>query len=217
MKCKICGHETIAYKHPRFEMLFHECPFCEFIFKDDTLYPDMNTEEKMYDFHQNSLEDQGYVNFLTNFVDTSVIPFIKNGDALDYGSGPTPVLSHILNHNYGFNVEIYDPIYHKGLPTKTFDLITSTEVVEHFHHPITSFKHISSLLKEGGILSIMTLLHPKDQESFFNWFYIRDVTHVGFYTPKTFDILKEIIDCDIIDTNHYRNITLKKREIACKK
>lgn len=217
MDCKLCGHQTRSFKHPKFEMLFHVCPNCELIIKDHGIYPDIKTEEKMYDQHQNSLEDHGYVNFLSNFLDAAVIPFIHSGKALDYGSGPTPVLSHIMKNTYGFDVDLYDPIYYPILPSKTYDLITSTEVCEHFHHPLESFKHMVSLLKPEGILSIMTLFHPKDDELFNNWFYIRDTTHVSFYTPKTFDILKDIIGCDIIDTNHYRYITLKKRGPLCKK
>ncbi|MDO9629441.1 MAG: hypothetical protein Q7I99_06040, partial [Acholeplasmataceae bacterium] len=71
MKCLICGQETISYPHPKFDMLFYECESCQFIFKDEMNHPSERQELEKYDEHQNSDENTGYVNFLTNFIDSA--------------------------------------------------------------------------------------------------------------------------------------------------
>jgi hypothetical protein len=55
----------------------------------------------------------------------------------------------------------------------------------------------------------MTLFHPKEKDEFFDWFYIRDPSHVTFYTPKTFEVMADKVGFKVIETNNYRYITLK--------
>lgn len=210
--CKICGTPTISYQHPKMNMLFHECPFCELIFKDDSNHISKEKELEKYDQHQNSDDNLGYVNFLTNFIDSAVIPHIQKGLVLDFGSGPNPLLAKILTDKYHFTVDIYDLYYAKQLVYlgKLYDLITSTEVIEHLADPLTSFQLFSEILKPDGFLSIMTLFYPREKEQFFNWFYIRDITHLSFYTPKTIEVIAEKIGFKLIETNQYRYAVLKK-------
>ena len=211
-KCKICGSDTISYVHPKFNITFHECLNCEFIFKDEKNYISAKEELKKYDEHQNSLDDRGYVNYLTDFVESAVIPFIKHGIALDFGSGPTPVLAHILKNEYNFEVDLYDLFYepNKVFENKSYDLITSTEVIEHLRNPLEAFELFYNHLEPNGILSVMTLFHPKNREKFFDWHYIRDKTHISFFTPKTLQIISNIKRLELIETNEYRYAVFKK-------
>ncbi|BCR36481.1 class I SAM-dependent methyltransferase [Mariniplasma anaerobium] len=211
--CKLCNSKhMITYKHPKFDMIFHECLDCEVIYKDKSQILSEEDEKKVYDLHENTIDNPGYVNFLTNFIDSAVIPFIKKGIALDFGSGPGPVLQHILNTKYQFKCDIYDYYYakHKKVFDKKYDLITSTEVFEHLSNPISILNQFHEILKSQGIVSIMTLFYPKDQETFFDWFYIRDPSHITFFTPKTFEVIASLTGFKVIDTNNYRYITLKK-------
>ncbi len=91
----------------------------------------------------------------------------------------------------------------------SYDGITSTEVFEHLWEPVEILKRLKSILKKDGILAIMTLFHPKDQTTFFDWFYIRDPSHVTFYTPKTFMMMAKKVGLEVIYTNHHRYLTLK--------
>ncbi len=210
--CKICGQPTISYEHPRFDMIFHECLSCEFIFKDKKNYISKHEELKKYEEHHNSEENIGYVNFLNNFLDAAVYPFIQSGKALDFGSGPNPVLAKLLAKNQMFDVDIYD-LYYAPDPVyknQTYDLITSTEVIEHLRDPIEVFRFFHKHLKPDGYLSLMTLFHPKDKTLFFEWFYIRDETHVSFYTSKTIRRIAENMGFEWIDSNEYRYAVLKK-------
>lgn len=103
---------------------------------------------------------------------------------LDYGSGPRPVLAMMLKEK-GFSCDVYDPLFQPD-PAKlerSYDFITCTEVVEHFHEPLAEFNRLFGLLKEDGELAVMTQLRPA--EGFERWWYARDPTHMSFYSGKT--------------------------------
>ncbi len=211
--CKICGSKNVInYKHPTFDMLFHECRDCEVIYKDEKNRISLKDELDVYNLHENTIDNIGYVNYLSNFVDATLASRLKTGHILDFGSGPNPVLKYILETKYNYKVDIYDYFYHEdeAVFKSKYDAITSTEVFEHLWEPKEILDKLYSSLKPNGILAIMTLFHPKDQIEFFDWFYIRDPSHVTFYTPKTFEMLGKMYGFTVIDTNHYRYITLKK-------
>jgi SAM-dependent methyltransferase len=204
--CKICQSNTISYTHPKFNFIFHECLTCQFIFKDEINYISKENELKIYDQHHNTLDNKGYVNYLTNFVESAVIPFVEKGKALDYGSGPNPVLAHLLKENFGFDVSIYDFYYAKNdhYLNQTYDVITVTEVIEHIHNPLATFLHLKTLLKNGGYMCIMTLFHPNDQTKLFNWFYMRDLSHVSFFSPKTMISIAQLTGLKLVECNDHR-------------
>ncbi|MDR4968640.1 MAG: class I SAM-dependent methyltransferase, partial [Acholeplasmataceae bacterium] len=118
----------------------------------------------------------------------------------------------IMREQYLFNVDIYDPFYSpkKVYENKEYNLITSTEVIEHLSEPTNEIKMLVNHLKPNGVISLMTLFHPRDRNKFFDWFYIRDTTHISFYTPKTIDCIAKQFNLKVIYTNEYRYIVLKK-------
>jgi hypothetical protein len=83
-------------------------------------------------------------------------------------------------------------------------------VFENFSDPMNEMKQLSGLLKKGGYLSIMTLLHPKTEEKFKNWWYKRDATHISFYSSKTLYLLGKMFDLEMIYNDNDRLITFKK-------
>ncbi|MBN2300171.1 MAG: class I SAM-dependent methyltransferase [Acholeplasmataceae bacterium] len=211
--CKICGKDTKSYSHPKTNEIFHECKYCEFIFKDESHYISNDQELKIYDAHHNDDHNLGYVNFLMNFIDAAVLPYIKKGRVLDFGSGPTPLLSKLIKKSGQFDVDIYDLYYAKQkiYENQEYDLITSTEVIEHLKYPMQTFKLFFQLLKPDGILSMMTLFHPHNQNEFFEWFYIRDKSHVSFYTQNTMRYIAKQIGFEFIYSNDYRYVVFKKK------
>jgi 2-polyprenyl-3-methyl-5-hydroxy-6-metoxy-1,4-benzoquinol methylase len=147
-----------------------------------------------------------------NFIEKAVNPFIKEKkQALEFGCGPGPVLAKLLEMD-GWEVKTFDPIYDNNdeYNKYKYDLITSTEVFEHFSNPMKEMKHLSKLLKKGGYLSIMTLLHPKTEEKFKNWWYKRDATHISFYSSKTLYLLGKMFNLEMIYNDNNRIITFKK-------
>lgn len=210
--CMLCQSETDAFTHPRTGVVFHACPVCSLIFKDKKHFPTSEEEFSVYENHENSFDDVRYVNFLRNFLEASVYPYKKSGKVLDFGSGPSPVLKKILETDGDFDVTIHDAFYAPGADykNKTYDVITMSEVIEHVHKPRETLGLLSSLLEPGGILAVMTLFYPTDRDRFFDWFYIRDPSHVAFYRPETLSFMAKMTGLVMIDTNGYRYATLKK-------
>jgi cyclopropane fatty-acyl-phospholipid synthase-like methyltransferase len=157
------------------------------------------------------MENVGYVNMFNRFIAAAVDPFINTGSGLDFGSGPGPVLYELLKQK-GFTMTHYDPYFHddKTVLTKTYDLITSTEVFEHLSNPLTTFKTLANMLNKDGVLAIMTSFHPQDDETFLSWWYRRDPTHIAFYTETTFKHLQKATKLQRIYTNHKNIIVFKK-------
>lgn len=212
MTCPICESQiTLSWTHPKRHTLYHRCLTCEAIFMDSKDYPSKEIELKKYMEHENELTNEGYVNFLENFIDAAVCPYLPSGHILDYGSGPNPVLSLLLKRR-GYDVAIYDPFFHQDMnENMTYDLITATEVIEHFHDPMSNFKRMIDLLKPNGFLSVMTLFHHDDMDHFKDWFYQRDPTHVIFYRPKTLSMIADKLGLILIEHNDYRYAVFQKR------
>lgn len=215
-KCIICDHDVYEITDKQIKVddkyvVYDVCTHCGFTKKQAAFFVDLKEEKRQYDFHQNTLENEGYVTYLNRFIDESVIPFITSGLALDFGCGPGPVLSHLLKSR-GFNVSIYDPIYHNNpdVLNQKYDVITSTEVFEHFYNPISSIEAVLNSLKTSGFLVIMTSFKTMDDQTFLNWWYRRDVTHVSFYTEKAFERIASHFSLTKIYTNHKNIIVFRK-------
>ena len=201
MDCKICGAKTRKFYDKQFDDDYFYCEVCEFIAKDEAKIVTVETEKEKYDEHNNTYENEGYVNMFRGFLDTSVMPFVTLGkEGLDFGSGPGPVLSQLLTKEYGYDMTIYDLFYAPDTSYKNrqYDLLTCTEVVEHLKNPLDYFKHFKSLVRSGGVIGIMTLWHPKNDEVFCDWHYRRDVTHISFFTPKTMAKIAELLDLEFL-------------------
>lgn len=212
MDCVICGSKTEVLEDVKFGNTYHCCVHCEFIGIDMNNYITIEEEKKEYDRHENSISNEGYVNFFKRFLVAAVFPFIETGKGLDFGSGPEPVLTEVMLRDYHYNMDHYDLHYQpeKVYEGKHYDYIISTEVAEHLKNPMRVFRLLHKHLKEGGILAVMTLFHERDDEKFLQWWYRRDVTHISFFTPQTFRVIAEIIGFEVIYTDNKRYITLRK-------
>ncbi len=212
--CKICGRSTTEIVHKHFGIRYYRCPACAFICKDEKAVLSKQEQRKVYENHNNSIHDPKYVDYFKKFIHAAVLKNCKGKHGFDFGSGPSPVLAMILERDYGFHMDIYDLIYapQKVYLGKQYDLITSTEVVEHLKNPLASFQLFKDCLKPDGLLSIMTLFSPAKQEAFLDWHYIRDKSHISFYTPKTMAMIGKKIGLKVVYTDYRRYISLKQCE-----
>lgn len=144
----------------------------------------------LIDHLQHNLQHHGYnclPNQEHNHLPSQRIVTKNQFSALDFGSGPGPTLSLMLQE-LGFVCENYD-IYYANHPELLkpchYDLITSTEVVEHLRKPYRVFQCMFSLLKPKATLAVMTK-RSDTLERFKNWHYIQDPTHICFYNKTTF-------------------------------
>jgi len=171
-------------------MTYH-CSSCELIFKDEDAIVSPEKELKVYRQHNNSEENAGYVAMFQDFIDKTVSPHReKIATALDFGSGPNPVLARMLEKE-GFATDHYDKFFapEKVFEHKRYDLITSTEVIEHIADVHALLKLFSDHLNPGGYLALMTQFHANTEEFYLQWWYRRDPTHIVFYRPKSFEVL----------------------------
>ncbi len=165
-------------------------------------------EVKRYDLHENHIRSPGYEGFLNQVILPVIArarlqwnkhldnPDNPDGDlvyqgpalrALDYGSGPYPMLSQIMAER-GIPMELYDPFYaprsFSSREEEHYHIITCCEVAEHFHDPAREFSFLTRLLTPGGLLAIMTgIRYP--HITLAGWHYLRDETHTSIYSPAT--------------------------------
>ena len=211
--CKLCQSPTVeAYLSHR-QSLYHACGTCQLIFKDENCLISEEEELAIYNCHQNSIDDPCYVAYFNRFLEHAVFPYVSKSSSkkgFDYGSGPSPVLAQILERDYGYQMDIYDLFYAPKNPCegKKYDLVTCTEVVEHLQDPLTLFHLFRQLLKPDGILAVMTQFHHNDLSHFQNWHYVRDRSHIAFYTPVTMGYLANQAGLKVLYTDSERYTTL---------
>ena len=162
------------------------CESCALVLKASAHWPSRATEKSHYDMHRNDPADVGYRHFLSRATNPLLSRLGEAAEGLDYGCGPGPALVAMMREA-GMACHGYDPIYadHKELLHRSYDFITCTEVVEHFHRPGEEFLTLTQMLKPGGWLAVMTSWYPQAKQ-FADWHYRRDPTHVCFYAPATF-------------------------------
>lgn len=163
---------------------FLRCDVCDLVFVPEKFLPGGEDEKERYLEHNNDPHDGGYRDFL-NRLYRELKPRLKRGaKGLDYGAGPGPALAEMMRED-GFDMRIFDPYFHQdeSVLRDTYDFITCTETVEHFHHPAREFENLDGMLKRTGWLGVMTGM-LEDWSEFPSWYYRRDPTHVCFYSRR---------------------------------
>ncbi|RVU81755.1 class I SAM-dependent methyltransferase [Leucothrix sargassi] len=202
--CPLCeSQSTTLYFRDQRDYL--QCGHCDLVFVPADQHVTETAEKARYDEHENSIDDEGYCNFLRQLLTPLGERLPEGAKGLDFGSGPGPTLP-ILMAEQGFDVVCYDKYYaaDESLLEKRYDFITSTEVIEHLRDPREVLEKLINMLKPNAHLGIMTSLLPPF-EKFANWHYKRDVTHIVFYSDKTFEWIAntwglelEILQRDVI-------------------
>lgn len=192
MDCILChSAEAATFKvEKKPERSYFHCMHCDLIFLNPAERLNVDQEKARYDLH--TTEDmQGHQAFLAPLVNdvkemlTTAGVDLTQVQLLDYGSGPTAFLSVLFEHQ-GIHATNYDIFYRpvQEALRRNYNVITSTEVWEHFFHPYEEINQLVHLLKANGLLAIMTSGH-KGEAAFHDWYYRRDSTHVSFYSDKT--------------------------------
>ena len=198
--CPLCHYQHSHPYHSDKKRHYLQCGRCELVFVAPQFLPTTDQEKAEYDLHQNEFDDSGYVSYLSRI--TSYIPadFEANKQpvrALDFGCGPSPVLAAIMARTID-SVSYYDPLYFSSrkVLNQTFDLITCTEAIEHFHQPHREWSLLTSMLRTQGALLVMTK-RVLDAQRFASWHYKNDQTHVSFFSEFTFRYLARETDLSV--------------------
>ena len=183
--CPLCRYEPIREFSVVDSKTYWRCDVCHLTFLSSESYLSPEDELARYLLHENSPEDQRYREFLSRLTDHLIPKLPPGAEGLDFGSGPGPTLSVMLQEK-GFSMDLYDPFFAPNTAPleRTYDFITCTETVEHFYQPAKEFHRFDRLLRHGGWLGIMTEILESDDD-FANWWYHREPTHVCFYKQET--------------------------------
>lgn len=214
IKCILCNSEAVFTVKFSSQVKtgknrgFMRCPVCDLIFVPDSFHLLPKDEAGRYRLHNNTLLNEGYVGIFLEKIALfhRYCPGIDS--VLDYGCGPEPVLSELLKGD-GYDCDIYDPYFFPELPEKSYDLVISTEVFEHFRNIRAELYKIRSLLNPGGFLAVMTSFHDA-VVSFEDWWYVSDPTHICFLSARTFDWIAKQFGFKIIYTNRRNFIILQR-------
>lgn len=190
--CPLCASQHTHFYHQDKRRRYWHCLNCELVFVEPEYLLSRAQEREIYELHENDPSDEGYRRFLQR----AVTPLAKHltavhNSALDYGCGPAPTLA-ILLAELGLTVDNYDPLFapNRAALQRQYDVVTCTEVVEHFHTPQRDWQQLTQRLQPGGLLVVMTK-RVLDAEAFSRWHYKNDPTHVCFYHDNTFAYLAE--------------------------
>ncbi|EAS62952.1 class I SAM-dependent methyltransferase [Photobacterium angustum] len=190
--CPLCHSEQHGVFVEDKNRCYFRCQQCALIFADPEAQLSPEQEKAVYDQHQNNPDDMGYRQFLGRLA-TPLVERLPTGplDGLDFGSGPGPTLS-IMLEEMGYNMAIYDPYFapDPSVLTRQYDFVTCTEAIEHFNQPAKEWGLLLSMIKPGGWLGLMTKL-ATDAEAFTRWHYKNDPTHVSFFSRDTFRFLAQ--------------------------
>ncbi|MGL1931100.1 MAG: class I SAM-dependent methyltransferase [Desulfotalea sp.] len=194
--CPLCLNGCKEYWRNKKRTYYH-CDHCDLIHVPSLYHLNEQEEKTEYDKHQNHPADFGYRKFLSRIFDP-VLSFInENARGLDFGCGPGPTLS-VMFEEMGIEMDIYDYYYfpdRKALEN-SYDFITASEVAEHLSQPAYEIDRLWQLLLKGGVLAIMTKRHT-GHDTFPNWHYKNDPSHICFYSEKTFLYLGGILKADV--------------------
>lgn len=197
--CPLCSHQAALIAQNRVNRFFH-CPECQGVSADEQKLLGAEDEKKRYDSHDNRLDDQRYLDFLSKLAVPLKKYLTPKSLGLDYGCGPVKAMEHLLQDE--FQIDSYDLFFYPDQKffQKKYDFILASEVVEHLYHPQKVFKQFSDLLKDSGYLGIMTQSWD-EKTDFSRWWYANDPTHVFFYHSKTIQYLSEELGFQILESS----------------
>lgn len=200
--CRLCGNSANFFYEDK-QRYFH-CHECDAIFTAFQDLLDRQSEKERYELHTAEI-DAGYKKFVFPLASRVMNDFSKDAQGLDFGSGRSQIVAKVLQEN-GYAIKPYDPFFLNDIDllTKTYNYITSCEVIEHFYNPKKEFELLRTLLKEKGRLYLMTELYD-DTINFSTWYYKNDPTHVFFYSIKTIQFIQKKFE--------FKSVRIDKRVI----
>ncbi|MEX0887233.1 MAG: class I SAM-dependent methyltransferase [Phycisphaeraceae bacterium] len=190
LPCPLCGGCTGREPHPGYTL----CETCGLarLAPHRRLTP--AAERAHYLTHENDPGDERYRRFLERLAGPMMRRVVPPAHGLDYGSGPGPTLSVMLQER-GYTMSLYDPFFAPDAAAlaRQYEFVTCSETAEHFHQPGEQFARLDGLVRTGGWLGVMTCLFDAGAPGFDfgDWWYRRDPTHVCFYQPRTMRWLAE--------------------------
>ncbi|MEH6798703.1 MAG: class I SAM-dependent methyltransferase [Pseudomonadales bacterium] len=203
-RCPLC-QATAAWFYSDEKRPYYQCNDCLMVHVPAQWHMSPAAERAEYDRHENHPDDAGYRRFLSRLAEPLLERLPAASQGLDFGCGPGPALACMLRE-HGHDVALHDLYYHPNPQalSQRWGFITATEVVEHLAQPLLVLDQLWSCLLPGGWLGLMTK-RVRDQESFKNWHYKSDPTHICYFSEQSFIWLAqrwgaelEVIGADVV-------------------
>lgn len=195
--CPLCDSKNTVFYYRDELRPYRQCSDCRLVFVPPQYHLSAVEEKKRYDKHRNHPADDNYRRFLSRLYEPLNEKLSPGSKGLDFGSGPGPTL-HLMFEGAGHSMRFYDLFYAKDLSVfeDRYDFITASEVVEHLRCPRRELERLWGCLRRGGRLAIMTK-RVTGREAFRTWHYIRDETHIAFFSEGTFSWLADYWSADV--------------------
>ncbi len=183
--CPLCAARTCSLYARVKEVAFLRCARCALVFRQPECWPGAEAEQALYRSHRNQPDDPGYRDFVRPLAAALLERLEAERSGLDFGCGEGSALAAILVEA-GQRVRGYDPLFCPDARAlaQDYDFIALCEVAEHLHRPRETFAMLDQRLRPGGLLALRTGFLPPP-ERFAGWHYLRDPTHVLFYSPQS--------------------------------
>lgn len=187
--CRLCN--SPAYMVFEDSRPFYVCKKCGLIFTGCYLSPEETTKHYQSQYG-NIIDWNKEATAILNLVSFAVTPL----NIFDFGSGSGLLAAAF--RSMGFEVGNYEPMLHGDFRTEnydsSYDLVILNEVIEHVEDVMQTFDNICSVTKPGSVIFISTMMTDiiinepgKFQETFSNWWYKDDPTHVSFFCQLVFE------------------------------
>lgn len=212
-RCPLCGDFKKAFqvfKH-KIGTPILRCNACHLIFKPENYHPTPDIENKVYRQHQNDPLNPGYQNFAKPLVQCVQRHVPRGSKCLDFGSGKGSAAAYLLEQS-GYSVIRYDPVFFPDPISlhETYSCIIASEVFEHFKNPASEIQSLLKSLRPDGFLFVMTAFTDPIQE-LETWYYVRDPTHVSFYSQATFQWLAQHASLSLVEFVNQRIAIFQRR------
>ena len=173
-KCEVCG---ILFSSSFDNWTIKD--FSDHIYNEDfsTIDPSIVTGERARSYAQT------VSNLFANFKASISV--------LDYGGGNGLFCEGLSKEGF-LEVDTYDPYFgkHNKVPEKTYDLVTSFEVLEHSVHPLVTFRNLCELTNKNGVIVFTTTVLPENfDQAGLSWWYISPRGgHISIYSKQSLAI-----------------------------
>ena len=217
MQCNICGANSEFFDQAqilrKYLVRYFRCMACGFV-QTETPY----WMEEAYS-SAISQQDPGILfrNLLNQRLTTAVLNllFPHSELSLDYGAGHGIFVR--LMRDAGFRFYWYDlharNDYARGFEhedNRTYDFLTSFEVLEHLAHPLVELSKMMSL-SPNILVSTVLLPHPMPKIS--AWWYSSTATgqHISFYTLESLRLIARKFGRNLLSRGPYHLFTLEPK------
>jgi len=180
----MCKEKASLFYEDKFR-LYSLCTNCDLVFVPPACHLSAEDEKKRYLTHNNDAHDPGYIKFLSPAAQIVAVNHPAQSRGLDFGCGTGSPLPGMLKAK-GMYMDVFDPFFAPNFEVfeQKYDFITCTEVLEHLRKPLAETARLLAMLNPGGSLYVKTELRTQERD-FAKWHYIRDMTHISFFSKKT--------------------------------